>query len=219
MFLFLSFRKQSLYFHEVSGKVCVDSTSADLACWISLVYCLLLLWFACYLNKLTVDRYHELVHMLLTGNETFEKLGAIGTLSNLLIYLTSVFNLKHISAVTLINVFNGTTNFATLIGAFLSDTYFGRYKTLGFSSITSFLVVLVIPILEILQWMNSMLNYWFRSFLFEGVVCYSINSSIQEPTSSSLRLQRYQPMHRTNWMANGVFVEWIWATDHRSSWD
>lgn len=86
--------------------------------------------------------------MLFTGNETFEKLGAIGTLSNLLIYLTSVFNLKHISAVTLINVFNGTTNFATLLGAFLSDTYFGRYKTLGFSSITSFLV-LIIPILEI----------------------------------------------------------------------
>ncbi|CAN4088168.1 unnamed protein product [Withania somnifera] len=37
------------------------------------------------------------------GNETFEKLGAIGTLSNLLIYLTAVFNLKHIAAATLIN--------------------------------------------------------------------------------------------------------------------
>lgn len=78
---------------------------------------------------------------MFSGNETFEKLGAIGTLSNLLVYLTAVFNLTHITATTLINVFNGTTNFATLLGAFLSDTYFGRYKTLGFASIMSFLVL------------------------------------------------------------------------------
>ena len=76
-----------------------------------------------------------------SGNETFEKLGAIGTLANLLIYLTSVFNMKSITATTLVNVFNGTTNFATLLGAFLSDTYFGRYKTLGFATIASFLVL------------------------------------------------------------------------------
>ncbi|KAI5683630.1 hypothetical protein M9H77_04858 [Catharanthus roseus] len=80
------------------------------------------------------------------GNETFEKLGAIGTLSNLLVYLTSVFNMKRITAATLLNVFNGTTNFATLIGAFLCDTYFGRYKTLGFASIASFLGLFMITL-------------------------------------------------------------------------
>ncbi|PIN07705.1 H+/oligopeptide symporter [Handroanthus impetiginosus] len=80
------------------------------------------------------------------GNETFEKLGAIGTLSNLQVYLTTVFNMKRISATTLLNVFNGTTNFATLIGAYLCDTYFGRYKTLGFGSIASFLGLLVITL-------------------------------------------------------------------------
>lgn len=77
----------------------------------------------------------------IAGNETFEKLGAIGTLSNLLVYLTTVFNMKTITATTLITIFNGTTNFATLLGAFLSDTYFGRYTTLGFATIASFLVI------------------------------------------------------------------------------
>ena len=80
------------------------------------------------------------------GNETFEKLGAIGTLSNLLVYVTVVFNMKSITAATLINIFNGTTNFATLPGAFLSDTYFGRYKTLGFASIASFMVLRILPV-------------------------------------------------------------------------
>ncbi|KAK3406767.1 hypothetical protein EUGRSUZ_K02913 [Eucalyptus grandis] len=73
------------------------------------------------------------------GSETFEKLGAIGTLANLLIYLTTVFNLKSITATNIINIFNGTTNISALVGAFLCDTYFGRFKTLGFCTVASFL--------------------------------------------------------------------------------
>lgn len=63
-------------------------------------------------------------------------------MSNLLIYLTTVFNMKSITAANILNIFNGTTNLATLIGAYLSDTYFGRCKTLGFASLASLLVLL-----------------------------------------------------------------------------
>lgn len=79
------------------------------------------------------------------GNEAFEKLGTTGATSNMVVYFTSVYNMKSITATTLITIFGGTTNFATLPGAFLSDTYFGRYKTLGFSSVASFLVLLKLP--------------------------------------------------------------------------
>ncbi|RWW67043.1 hypothetical protein BHE74_00025541 [Ensete ventricosum] len=80
------------------------------------------------------------------GNETFEKLATIGTLSNLLVYLTVVFHLSSVAAATSLNVFNGTTNLATILGAFVSDTYLGRYATLGFSSMAS-LLVLTLPAL------------------------------------------------------------------------
>ncbi|KAG6403992.1 hypothetical protein SASPL_136226 [Salvia splendens] len=85
------------------------------------------------------------------GNETFEKLGAIGTLSNLQVYLTTVFNMKRISATSLINIFNGTTNLATLVGAYLSDTHLGRYKTLGYGSIASFLGLLVVSLTAVFK--------------------------------------------------------------------
>ncbi|KAG2327952.1 hypothetical protein Bca4012_036987 [Brassica carinata] len=78
------------------------------------------------------------------GNETFEKIGIIGTLSNLLVYLTSVFNLKSVTAATIINAFSGTINFGTFLAAFLCDTYFGRYKTLTVAVIACFLGSLVI---------------------------------------------------------------------------
>ncbi|KAF8088957.1 hypothetical protein N665_0523s0003 [Sinapis alba] len=73
------------------------------------------------------------------GNETFEKIGIIGTLSNLLVYLTQVFNLKKYTAATIINAFSGTINFGTFLAAFLCDTYFGRYKTLSVAVISCFL--------------------------------------------------------------------------------
>ncbi|XP_074277248.1 protein NRT1/ PTR FAMILY 2.11 [Silene latifolia] len=80
------------------------------------------------------------------GNETFEKLGTIGTLANLLIYLTSVFNMKTITATIMISVFHGTSNFGSLLGAFLSDSYFGRYKTIGFATAASFLGLTIIAL-------------------------------------------------------------------------
>ncbi|XP_017974412.1 PREDICTED: protein NRT1/ PTR FAMILY 2.11 [Theobroma cacao] len=80
------------------------------------------------------------------GNETFEKIGTLGTISNLLVYLTTVFNMKSITAATTVNIFQGTSNMAPLLGAFLSDTYFGRYKTLAFASIASFLGMAVLTL-------------------------------------------------------------------------
>ncbi|KAJ9560192.1 hypothetical protein OSB04_005352 [Centaurea solstitialis] len=83
---------------------------------------------------------------IVVGNETFEKLGTIGTSANLLVYLTTVFNMKSLVALNLINVFNGTCSFGSLFGAFLSDTYFGRYNVLGFASISSFVGMLMLTL-------------------------------------------------------------------------
>lgn len=80
------------------------------------------------------------------GNETFEKLGTIGTSSNLLVYLTTVFHMNSITATNVVNIFNGTCNFGTLAGAFLCDTYIGRYKTLGIASVSSFLGMLMLTL-------------------------------------------------------------------------
>ncbi|RID43865.1 hypothetical protein BRARA_I00700 [Brassica rapa] len=79
------------------------------------------------------------------GNETFEKLGIIGTLSNLLVYLTSVFNMKSVTAATIITAFAGTVNFGTFVAAFLCDTYFGRYKTLTVAGSLAILLTAAVP--------------------------------------------------------------------------
>lgn len=80
------------------------------------------------------------------GNETFEKLGTLGTSANLLVYLTTVFHMNNVTAAALLQVFTGTTNLTPVLGAFLSDTYLGRYFTLGFASIASLMGMFILTL-------------------------------------------------------------------------
>ncbi|RCV19700.1 hypothetical protein SETIT_3G406400v2 [Setaria italica] len=80
------------------------------------------------------------------GNETCEKLGTIGTTANLLVYLTTVYGMKSASAATLLSLWDGTVNLAPILGAFLSDSYLGRYTTIGLASIASFVGMILLTL-------------------------------------------------------------------------
>lgn len=84
--------------------------------------------------------------MWVAGNETFEKLGTLGTSANLLVYLTQVFHMRSVDAATLLNGLNGTTSLAPIIGAFLSDAYLGRYLALAIASVASLIVSPSLPL-------------------------------------------------------------------------
>ncbi|RWR77628.1 Proton-dependent oligopeptide transporter family [Cinnamomum micranthum f. kanehirae] len=73
------------------------------------------------------------------GNETFEKLGTLGLVANIMVYLQDEFHMKQVFATNVVNIWSGTTNFAPLFGAFLSDSYLGRFRTLAYASIASLL--------------------------------------------------------------------------------
>lgn len=61
-------------------------------------------------------------------------------ISNITVYLSTKYNLNGIFVVNVVNIWSGTSNVATLAGAFIADTCLGRYRTLLYGSIASFLV-------------------------------------------------------------------------------
>ncbi|KAI3941258.1 hypothetical protein MKX01_029832 [Papaver californicum] len=63
-----------------------------------------------------------------------KKLGTFRISSNFLLYVTTVFNIKHVTAAIVISVYHGTTFFTPLIGGYIADAYLGRFKTLCFAS-------------------------------------------------------------------------------------
>jgi peptide/histidine transporter 3/4 len=80
------------------------------------------------------------------GNETCEKLGTTGTTANLLVYLTTVYGMKSASATTLLNLWDGTVNLTPILGAFLSDSYLGRYTTIVLATVASFVGMIILTL-------------------------------------------------------------------------
>ncbi|KAH9316241.1 hypothetical protein KI387_024868, partial [Taxus chinensis] len=62
------------------------------------------------------------------GNESCEKLAVVGLYSNILVYLSRKYNIKIVTAVNALTIISSTTSIATLGGAFLADSYIGRYR-------------------------------------------------------------------------------------------
>lgn len=82
----------------------------------------------------------DIYHCVFAGNETFERLATFGLLANFMVYLMRVFHLEQVTAANVLNIWSGVTNFAPLVGAFISDAYVGRFKTIAFASCAAFLV-------------------------------------------------------------------------------
>ncbi|KAG0456215.1 hypothetical protein HPP92_024003 [Vanilla planifolia] len=85
------------------------------------------------------------------GNETFEKLAGAGLVANFTVYLIREFHMEQVKAANVLNIFFGTTNFAPLVGAFFSDAYVGRFKTLAFSSVASFLGMVTLTLSAVVR--------------------------------------------------------------------
>ncbi|XP_076927180.1 protein NRT1/ PTR FAMILY 2.11-like [Bidens hawaiensis] len=155
------------------------------------------------------------------GNETFEKLGTIGTSANLLVYLTSVFNMQSITATNLLNVFHGTCNFGTLAGAFLSDTYFGRYKVLGAASISSFMGMLVLTLTAAIKTLHPRhcvdtfcagATPWQMVFLLGGFIFLTIGASGIRPCNLAFSADQFNPHTESGQQGIASFFNWYYFT-------
>lgn len=156
------------------------------------------------------------------GNETFEKLGTIGTSTNLLVYLTTVFNMKSVNAINLINVFTGTCNFGTLVGAFLSDTYFGRYKVLGSASISSFMGMLVLTLTAAVSKLHPPHcvdnipcvgpTPWQMAFLLTGFGFLIIGASGIRPCNLAFGADQFNPNTESGQAGIASFFNWYYFT-------
>ncbi|KAL7115131.1 hypothetical protein ACP275_04G165500 [Erythranthe tilingii] len=156
------------------------------------------------------------------GNETFEKLGAIGTSSNLQLYLATVFNMTHFSATTVLNVFNGTTNIATLAGAYLCDTYFGRYKTLGVASIASLFGFLALTLTAVFKNLHPPHcspgdkcvgpDVWQMAFLLFSFGLMIIGAGGIRPCNLAFGVDQFDPNTESGKRGIASFFNWYYFT-------
>ncbi|KAI3917605.1 hypothetical protein MKW98_021367 [Papaver atlanticum] len=72
-------------------------------------------------------------------NEAFEKVASYGIQPNLILYLMNEYHYSIATGVTILSMWSASSNFLAIFGAFLSDSYLGRFRVIALGSIASFL--------------------------------------------------------------------------------
>ncbi|KAK9102737.1 hypothetical protein Sjap_019991 [Stephania japonica] len=84
------------------------------------------------------------------ANEAFEKTASYGLLPNMIMYLMNGYHMSVSMGTNVISIWSAFTNFLPIVGAFLSDSYLGRYRTIAFGSVLSFMGA-------VLLWLTTMI--------------------------------------------------------------
>ncbi|KAF3446039.1 hypothetical protein FNV43_RR11217 [Rhamnella rubrinervis] len=74
------------------------------------------------------------------ANEAFERLASQGIQPNMVIYLTKQYGLSAAEAANVLFLWSAATDFFPIVGAFMADSYVGRFRTIAFGSLVSLLV-------------------------------------------------------------------------------
>lgn len=95
-----------------------------------------------YKERFNLD---EIYMFLLSGliwiaSQALEKLAYYGLAPNMILYLTGEYGMATTEAAKIILLWSAATNFFPLAGAFVADSYTGRFPLIGFGSSTSLLV-------------------------------------------------------------------------------
>lgn len=78
--------------------------------------------------------------LFVIANEAFGRVASVGLTPNMILYLTREYGLETAKAATVVFIWSAANGFNQIIGAFLADSYLGKYRMVGFGSILSFLV-------------------------------------------------------------------------------
>ncbi|KAF8393393.1 hypothetical protein HHK36_021636 [Tetracentron sinense] len=109
------------------------------------------------------------------SNEAFERVASNGVLPNMIVYLMTYYNMSITKGTNIIFFWSAATNFMPILGAFLSDSYFGRFRMIGFGSIASLLGMIIL-------WLTAMVPQ------VKPPPCNQSNYSCKSPTLPQLAL-------------------------------
>nr|BEK82040.1 NPF transporter [Taxus x media] len=85
------------------------------------------------------------------GNEVCSYAAGTGLRGNIIVYLTTQFNIKNIRATNIVNISNGGSQLAPLVGAFISDAFLGRFCTISIGSLVSLAASVLLALTAIIS--------------------------------------------------------------------
>lgn len=109
------------------------------------------------------------------ANEALERVASFGLMPNMIVYLMGEYGMEAITGTEILFLWSAATNFMPILGAFMADSFTGRYRMIGFGSISSFLGM-------VLLWSTAMIPQ------ARPPHCYQTHNICESPTMSQLIL-------------------------------
>ncbi|OIT34483.1 protein nrt1 ptr family 1.2 [Nicotiana attenuata] len=77
-------------------------------------------------------------------NESFERVASFGLLPNMIIYITTFYHMEAAPASVLLGIWSALSNGLAILGAFVSDSYLGRFRVVAIGTISSLMGIFVL---------------------------------------------------------------------------
>nr|ABK24896.1 unknown [Picea sitchensis] len=103
--------------------------------------------------------------LFIIGVEMAERFAYAGILANLVIYLTDVMDESTATAAKNVNVWTGVASMLPFLGAFVADSYLGRYWTIALSSVIYLLGLILVTLSASLKSLNQIGFFFFSIYL------------------------------------------------------
>ncbi|KAJ7973833.1 Protein NRT1/ PTR FAMILY 1.2 like [Quillaja saponaria] len=84
------------------------------------------------------------------ANETFEKVAGFGLHVNIIFYLINEYHLDPATGASILFLWSAISNFMPIIGAFVSDSYLGRFRVIAYGTVISLLGMVLLWLTTIL---------------------------------------------------------------------
>ncbi|KAD3068767.1 hypothetical protein E3N88_36647 [Mikania micrantha] len=72
-------------------------------------------------------------------NEAFERVATYGLMPNMIFYLIQVYHMDVVTGTTVLSIWSALSNGLAIFGAFISDSYLGRFRVIAIGSLSTLL--------------------------------------------------------------------------------
>ncbi|KAK3041696.1 hypothetical protein RJ639_001506 [Escallonia herrerae] len=80
----------------------------------------------------------------IVANEAFEKVASTGLHANMILYLTKEYHLNSATGANVLFLWGAISNFMPTLGAFLSDSYLGRFRVIALGTVVTLIGIIVL---------------------------------------------------------------------------
>ncbi|XP_076908540.1 protein NRT1/ PTR FAMILY 1.2-like [Bidens hawaiensis] len=151
------------------------------------------------------------------ANEAFERVASGGSMANMILYLMEAYHMEAVTGTSVMYMISAFSCSLSIVGAFVSDSYLGRFRAIAIGSFSSFLGMTLL-------WLTSMIPQLTPSehetgskptpaqlgFLLASLGLISTDSACIKPCSMAFGADQFK--HHNNPRLMDSYFNWYYAT-------